>query len=252
MSFVVKAVKKVFKAVTSIFKKVPILKAIVVAAAIWFTAGAALAYFGPAAPSLLGAMQASATSMWSTVSTALGVGAPAAAGGGSAALGGSATLGAGTAAANGAAALGGSSALGTVGAGVGGAAAAAAPVAAAAPGIVGSAMGWVAANPTAAVMAGSALSSGFAGKQAAEDAQKERDWRSGKGAFADMTGHEGDFGVRPDQQPVQTVAPQVVGGQSAQSTPAQRVRPGMINNAMLPPSRPPTLEEIAAQKAGAA
>ena len=62
MSGVVKTVKKAFK-------KNPILTTIVIAAAVWFTAGVAMAYMAAPSAGMGGAMSASATSMWTTATT---------------------------------------------------------------------------------------------------------------------------------------------------------------------------------------
>ena len=65
MSGIFKSVKKVFNKL----KESKIVKAVVIAAAIWFTAGAAMAYFAAPAAGLGGAMSASASSMWATSTT---------------------------------------------------------------------------------------------------------------------------------------------------------------------------------------
>ena len=70
MSGIIKSVAKVFKKVVKAIKKVPIIKAVVIAAAIWFTAGAAMNYFAAPGLGVGNAMSMQATSMWQATTTA--------------------------------------------------------------------------------------------------------------------------------------------------------------------------------------
>lgn len=76
MSGVVKGLKKVFRKL----KESKILKAIVVAAIVWFTVGTASAYFAAPQAGLGSAMSTTATNMWSTTTQFFGAEATAAPG----------------------------------------------------------------------------------------------------------------------------------------------------------------------------
>jgi len=195
MSGVVKTVKKAFK-------KNPVLTTIVVAAAVWFTAGTAAAYFAAPQAGMGAAMSTSATSMWTATTSAFaaegaavttsGVEVGAVAGAGEGVVAGeamAATEGVGALSAS-EAALTEASIAGTMPASATGAATTAGSTVAGGGGIINGAASWMGANPIPTMILGQAGVGAYQGylddkaDRRADEQRKERglmgvDWAGG-------------------------------------------------------------------------
>ncbi len=229
MSGIARAIKKVFKS--------DIFKVIVVAAAVWFTAGTASAYFAAPEAGLGAAMSQSASTMWSTTTNFFSASA-AESGVADAAVGGAANLGPSVS----------SQALDTSLVSGGGAqgldltlagnttAAAVAP-AAVAPAAETGMFAWLKANPMATMMLGQAGSGAYGGYLDDKQAQREVEERANRGLFGfDASGKykgapattdevlAGPESASPATQP-QTVATPIVASQQVAppTTPGQQV-----------------------------
>jgi hypothetical protein len=246
-----KAISKVFKKIGKAIKKVfksKIFKAVLIAAAIWFTAGTAAAYFAAPQAGLMSAMSTSASSMWSTTVSFFGGSTGAGAG-----VGQTGVTAAETAAAGEGAMITTAPATSVTAANVGAAETAAAGLdvaaTAAQPGIIGKTLGWAKANPLLASTVVQGVGSVAAGMSRREEAESEReaeeDWRSSRGLYGqDVSGAGGDLYtggrglISTQMQPIQApsvggVVPTTVAGAPTAPAPTATPRPVPMSRAAL-------------------
>lgn len=244
MSGLVKSVKKVFKKVGEGIKNVwhaiaPIAKVVVIAAAVYFTAGAAIgAFAGEGAIAALPGWGAGG--LFSSAATSMGVpgfgGAAtlfaSGAGGAAAGAAGAEAAGAGAGAAGAAStagAAGSATAAGTSAAGTAGTAAAGTGAATASPGLIGAISNAVEAHPMATMMAAQGVSKAVqasaeqqAKKDARQEARKATSWGLSKNGqnYADISSGELAAPASPQTQAV------------ASPNMAPINNPGLINSAV--------------------